>query len=180
MNFKIWLENLKEKPAVFLDLDETLVRTRIVSKNEETKPEDKLLKNENSTYITTLRPHAIKFINALKEKANVYIFTNGEQKFQEKVIKLHSLPIEKNHIFGRENYNKVPQSNNFILIDDLEFNTSGVQGKLNALGLNPEYDQKKFEYKPINNFMKIKAFLGDPDDNELLNILPKIEKRLNA
>lgn len=179
-NFKLWLEASKEKPAVFLDLDETLVKTRIVQTNEEIKSDDKTFKYENDSYITTLRPHAIKFINSLKRKANVYIFTHGKQKFQEKVIELHSLPIHKDHLFGIERYSKAPKLNNFILVDDLGFNTSGVQHKLNNLGSFPEYDTENFKYKPINNFINIKPFLGDPKDNELLAILPKIEKRLNA
>lgn len=180
MNFKIWLENSEKKPAVFLDLDETLVKTRIVNPHEKTKLKDKKFKNKNNLYVTTLRPHAIKFINLLKQKADVYIFTHGKQKFQEKVIELHNLPIEKNHIFGRENYSKVPKLNNFILVDDLELSTAGAQDKLNALGSFPEYDKENFKYKPINNFIKIKPFFGDPNDNELLNVLPKILERLNA
>ena len=46
MDFKIWLENSEKKPAVFLDLDETLVKTRIVNPNEKTKLKDKKFKNK--------------------------------------------------------------------------------------------------------------------------------------
>lgn len=179
-NFKLWFENLEKKPSVFLDLDETLVKTRIVSPNEKTMPEDKVFKYDSDSYATTLRPHAVNFINELKQKADVYIFTHGKQKFQEKVIKLHNLSIDKNHIFGREKYDKIPKFSNFILVDDLELSTAGAQDKLNALGSFPEYDKENFKYKPINNFIKIKPFFGDPNDNELLNVLPKILERLNA
>jgi len=179
-NFKLWFENLEEKPSVFLDLDETLVKTRIVNTNEKTEPKDKKFKYNSDYYITILRPHAVNFINSLKQKANVYIFTHGKQKFQEKVIELHNLPISKKHIFGRENYNKVPKLNNFILVDDLGLSTAGAQDKLNALGSFPEYDKENFKYKPINNFVNIKPFFGDPNDKELLNVLPKILERLNA
>lgn len=179
-SFKLWLKTFKEKPAVFLDLDETLVKTRIVSPNEKINPKDKTFKYDDDSYITTLRPHTIKFINSLKTKANVYIFTHGNQKFQQKVIELHNLPIHKDHLFGRERYNKVPQLDNFVLVDDLEFNTSGIQHKLNSLGSFPKYDTENFEYKPVNNFINIKPFLGNPEDNELLKILPEILKRLYA
>jgi len=199
MKFKLWLENAENKPNIFLDLDETLVKTTFVPTS---MLEDKELVEKinhlggkiGSDFVTFLRPHAKEFIKELKSFANVFILTNGKRKFQKNIIKLLEIPIKEKNIFGREDYdgssNKLPQSENSILIDDLSLNTSGVQSKLNAMGINPKYDDEKFEYEPVKNHIKIKIFDLNPfdiiknsnnkkenfNDKELINILPKIKE----
>lgn len=179
MNFQIWLEQ-KEKPIIFVDLDETLLSTVylqnaggwIKDKEEYYKISntlnywkqrgEKIIKQGKDTFLTRMRPHADTFLNKLKKLGEVYVLTSGRTEFQQKVAKLHGFDVP---VIGKDKYNLVPKSENPILIDDLPIDSGGAHEKLEAIG------------GKISNYVKVNPWFGDnPNDNELIAIFPQILK----
>lgn len=197
--FKQWMENLIAQNIVFVDLDETLVKTsylvnanlnlykkeRILSRDVPSDPKIKARDHENNGgkiiklqesennwentwFVTYLRPGAIEFIKALYARAKVCILTSGGKEFQTRVIQVHNIPIPEHNIYGKFNYEDVPQSPYAVLVDDLEETTSGVYGKLQAIGVGTS---RFVHVEPWLNFSK-------QDDTGLAAVLPKIMQLL--
>ena len=145
-------------PAFFVDLDETLVKSKCVLQSEVARYEDagwKTLtiwdtrRDERVYYVTRARPYAQRFMEALRCVAPTFVLTTGRETHQLRVCDAHG--IKADALFGRESlspreepealYWRIPLTPYPILLDDLRPEQAGCATKLRALqGLLPYED----------------------------------------
>ncbi len=157
--------------TIFLDMDETLVRTYF------NPPEQvKILVGEwglNNAHRAEImghqvhiikRPHAEEFIAECRKLAPTHILTAGGTKFQMNVLEQVGLINEVHRVYGIDSYQIVPRNPKSILVDNMPYNSQIVMEKLIAIGSGI--------YIPVRDWHG-----SDPDDNELMeNVLPKIKQ----
>jgi hypothetical protein len=138
-----------QKTAYFVDLDETLLHQHtdeskgqrpledifydILGQNPTAEEKQKFLsqaivieKNSYPLYVF-VRPDAHEFLAALKAKGPVAIYTAGMTKHQTMIARLCGFDVP---LFGRDSTPVIPPGHDYILIDDLDFQSNGVQTKL--------------------------------------------------
>lgn len=187
---------------IYVDLDETLVCTKLFLTGsnflspdlQEEFRKNYLFPNKLKAiyeqageqvigdYVTRLRPFALPFCETLLTLAPTVVLTNGITNFQKQVIKLHKIPIKE--VYGRDNYHNVPPSSNGILIDNDNLTSGNMQNKLKAIGFTKRVTTHKFSqmgsFIITDRIVNVKPWFGDDfDDQELMNILPKIERLVN-
>lgn len=171
------------KLNIFLDLDETLVLSHRIATYQPVKPEYNPIQfdDRGTPWVTYLRPGALEFVKACAEIAPTFILTAGNSDFQKRVVALHNLDI---HVFGREDYAKLPTGDCAILVDDLHIETCGAQLKLEALraGLPQVEDWPLTEYgRPQEHpkhfrLVNVKSWYAPRPDTELMDTtLPAIK-----
>ena len=185
-------------PALFVDLDETLVKSRCVLQNEVARYEDAGWKqltvwdtrrDERVYYMTRARPCAARFMEVLRCTRPTFILTTGGEAFQTRVCEAHG--IESDELFGSESlstreepealYWRIPLTKCPILLDDLRPEQAGCDAKLRALqGLLPygAADEPSAEWHvQVNAWLPT---LKEPldDDRELHRLLDATFDRL--
>lgn len=201
MKFKIWLENnITAYPYIFLDLDETLVKTVKVSDVEEAKQRIKelqsdtrplaatILKNrekEIATYkrgipfriideerIIIPRPHLKECLQQLSSLGILCILTAAMPLYATTIIKtLHFDEMFNGRIYGMRTVPQISADSSWVLVDDLE---SSFGHKADALGANLD----QLEQLKMQHYIPIMPFHGEENDNELSSLPTKIRARL--
>ena len=176
------------KSTLVLDLDETLVYV-IEEKNDNLSlpqiPFEYLIldENENSekeimgnvenesiekarNYII-IRPGFSKFITQVKKYFDeIFVFTSSQYSYAEEIIKI----IDKNKIISKIYSRKDCSFYNDIFYKDLNKIKKDLSQTIIIDNFPETYLLQRFNGLPIPSFM------GDPKDNELLKLLPILEK----
>ena len=176
------------KSTLVLDLDETLVYV-IEEKNDNLSlpqiPFEYLIldENENSekeiignvenesiekarNYII-IRPGFSKFITQVKKYFDeIFVFTSSQYSYAEEIIKI----IDKNKIISKIYSRKDCSFYNDIFYKDLNKIKKDLSQVIIIDNFPETYLLQRFNGLPIPSFM------GDPKDNELLKLLPILEK----
>lgn len=122
----------------------------------------KIIEIDGKTIASILRPFASKFLDELSTFAEVAILTSGGTQYQNHFMKAHGLNFP---LFGGDRYSAVPKSQASILLDDLWFTTSGVQQKLQAIGVTGE-----------EHFIQVPGFDGSINDTVLADLAGKVKQ----
>lgn len=192
------------RPVVFLDMDHTLVCTKLIPKAQalreaqgaidahirfrdrfaakgKTIPNKLAEKTAIRDYIesagieiqpgkevwTTIpRPGLREFLERLVEVAEVYVLSSGSVNYLEAVTGVLGIDHFFTGLLSINNPESIPDLTGrpWMLVDDLEWRTSGVQEKLRLLGI--------FDFA---RFLKVDGFEGNPNDNDhLRQLFPNI------
>jgi hypothetical protein len=188
------------RPVVFLDLDHTLVRTKLI-------PKDKALKEAQSAidshtrfrerlaakgrviadktaekvayrdylesagveiqpgrevWTTMPRPGLVELLEGLQEIAEVYLLSAGSVDYLEAVTDVFEVRQYFKGLLSVHEPEDIPDLTGrpWVLVDDLEWGTSGVQEKLRLLG--------DFHFA---RFLQVDRFEGIPNDPDHLRQL---------
>lgn len=164
--------------TIFVDLDETLVRTlcpdygdKIPEGTPETATRVKRDGSE-SKYYSIIRPGAEEFLKQLRTLANkVYILTSGGTAIQSQVISRLGLDKYVDGVFGSDRYTKVPKGGITILIDDSNPRGRGVRTKMvDAMGVEEGEEQRQLVTVP--------GFMGDPNDAGLTGVADEVKAKI--
>jgi hypothetical protein len=228
MKLGLLAEELSQ-PTVFVDVDETLVKStfgsitnrikelgrylesskrelekdptskiynRTVPKAEKELEELKNLYNDNrivevevgpeESYHSVARPSAEPFLKALSSKYPLCVFTSGDKDFQIEVLNKLGLIKYFKHVYSTRD-NDVPQSQRFVLVDDLKAGMSGMTDKMKQLlgredeghWSATEGDQSGQEYHEPH-LVTVEGFWGEKDTTPLTHYIPEIEKKMAA
>jgi len=153
--------NIKEnfidnKKTIVLDLDETLVHS---------------VEDYSGHYITYKRPHVDEFLDYVSKYFRVVLFTAGTREYAEPVSRNLD---PNNNIFWKKYYRDscIFSKNNFLK------NLYLIQNDMSSIFIIDD-SPAKFGMQP-NNGIPIKPWYDDPDDNELINLIPLLNQLLNA
>lgn len=123
--------------------------------------------------IAFARPNAYKFMQAcLALDPTTSILTSGISNWQAKVA--YRLGLPRVELYGRDSYMEVPKHTHNLLVDDLDPWCDGVQTKMKVLGFAPVKNERNDMVYPTERHLRVNPWRGDTDDNELLELLPKI------
>ena len=176
------------KSTLVLDLDETLVYV-IEEKNdnlslpqipfeyfildENEKSEKEIIGNvenesiEKARNYIIIRPGFSKFITQVKKYFDeIFVFTSSQYSYAEEIIKI----IDKNKIISKIYSRKDCSFYNDIFYKDLNKIKKDLSQVIIIDNFPETYLLQRFNGLPIPSFM------GDPKDNELLKLLPILEK----
>ena len=188
------LSNQKMRMSIFskkilvLDLDETLVYVTDTIKNYFGLPQIKfeyyifdesekfikenfnklgIYKIKKSTSYLTIRPGFTKFINEVKKYyEQIIIFTSSQYSYAEEIIKI----IDKKNIISKIYSRKDCSFYNDVFYKDLNKVSQDLSNVIIIDNYPESYLLQHFNGLPIS------SFVGDPKDNELLKLLPILEK----
>ena len=176
------------KSTLVLDLDETLVYV-IEEKNDNLSlpqiPFEYFILDDNETSIQEtmrnvenesiekarnyiiIRPGFSKFITQVKKYFDeIFVFTSSQYSYAEEIIKI----IDKNQIISKIYSRKDCSFYNDIFYKDLNKIKKDLSQTIIIDNFPETYLLQHFNGLPIPSFM------GDPKDNELLKLLPILEK----
>ena len=181
-----------KKNTLVLDLDETLVYVTDTKNNYLGLPqiqfnyyvydecEKKIKENLNklginqikkSTSFLTIRPNFNIFINILKKYYDeIVVFTSGQYSYAEEIIKI----IDKQKIISKIYSRKDCSFYNDVFYKDL----SKIKDDLSHIIIIDNYPES-YLLQQFNG-LPIPSFIGDPNDNELLKLIPILEKLSKA
>ena len=186
LNQILFNENLTKKTLI-LDLDETLVYVSDVKiENSPLKqiPFEYYVLDENENNINQMvnvenqtieqangylivRPGYNKFITEIKKYFDeIFIFTSSQYSYAEEIIKL----IDKNKIISKIYSRKDCSFYNDIFYKDLNKIKKDLSRTIIVDNFPEAYLLQHFNGLPIPPFM------GDPNDNELLKLIPILEQ----
>ena len=167
-------------PLVFLDFDETLVHTRrgIGEANAYDIEEEGYGVGDTvyQDYNVTVRPGVRRFLTALGEVADLYIYSAGALDYLNEaleatgllpyVLDYFSLHDDNGEAFAELRLTRRP----WLLVDNVLFYGQLVQDKLLMLGV--PFDEE--------NFVHVRDFYGHEDDRVLLDggLLRRIAERI--
>ena len=160
-------ENENSKPALVLDLDETVIRaTRIRTKNPDQK---KIVVNRTRFYVQS-RPGLKQFLDEMKQIFDIYFFTASDKEYADLVIHEVAPFVPCSHCFYRDS----------ITYDDgVEVKDLTKIGKpLNKVLLVDNQGSSGF-YQPENTII-IKSWYGDINDHTLLEELEPVLKEASS
>jgi len=146
---------------IFIDLDETLIASYIVS-NPSNSVGERLKQKyewyEHKCFITYLRPGAREFVNfcvSFFEKKHTFLLTYAISEYTYRIIKGLNIPhFNSTNIFTREDLHRSPPiytKDTNILIDDKPYNLHLYSGKAPLIGLKGENLLQIDEFYPIAN-----------------------------
>ena len=166
-SFKEFME--KDKPIIYIDLDETLIHTSKWYFNPYSIPMDMVeskngvvLNINDSTYLSFPRPKAKEFLIECIKIARTVIITAGGGPFQREVVEKLELPVKE--IYGFGEYHSAPKSKKSLLLDNAPLNDSKTLNKMFNLEMNEN------QYIPIKPW-----YADDENDDELMSVLPIIQ-----
>jgi Dullard-like phosphatase family protein len=182
LNQILFNEKLTKKTLI-LDLDETLVYVSDVKiENSPLKqiPFEYYVLDENENNINVenqtieqangyliVRPGYNKFISEIKKYFDeIFIFTSSQYSYAEEIIKL----IDKNKIISKIYSRKDCSFYNDIFYKDLNKIKKDLSRTIIVDNFPEAYLLQHFNGLPIPPFM------GDPNDNELLKLMPILEQ----
>ena len=182
LNQIVFNEKLTKKTLI-LDLDETLVYVSDVKiENSPLKqiPFEYYVLDENENNINVenqtieqangyliVRPGYNKFISEIKKYFDeIFIFTSSQYSYAEEIIKL----IDKNKIISKIYSRKDCSFYNDIFYKDLNKINKDLSRTIIVDNFPEAYLLQHFNGLPIPPFM------GDPNDNELLKLMPILEQ----
>ncbi len=140
-NLNKFIEETNNKLNIVLDLDNTIIYTKIFDSKDTFKIKFyELFKNNNllgkfvimqKTYLVYIRPYFIYFLNTIKMYFNLYIYTNSQEVYCNNIINLlrkKYLHFEiKKIICKKKNSSSIKQLSLFCdNIDDLHFMTNNL------------------------------------------------------
>jgi hypothetical protein len=145
-------------------------------------PSDKVVKSRG-TYISRLRPGAAAFLAELGRIGPVSALSHGKSTFVTAVMKAHGLDGFFVGMYGREDYDRVPQEKGGILIDDKSpFDPLSVQKLLayGALRASEVRMGSNFRLPEVvaRQYVQVAPFEGDLHD-VLLGALEHVGKLLS-
>lgn len=140
----------KDKPTVFVDLNETLITSLLWSDVQKAtrlgvptpRPGVKV-----QNYVHWLRPDAEQFLQELSGRGyQLFILTNGPKGYQKEVVEQLGLSKYVLQVLGRQNYDprklecttkSIPRPTYFVLFDDADLDDDERRSilKLKGLGL---------------------------------------------
>ena len=182
LNQILFNEKLTKKTLI-LDLDETLVYVSdvkiensplkqipfeyyVLDENEKNiNVENQTIEQANGYLI--VRPGYNKFISEIKKYFDeIFIFTSSQYSYAEEIIKL----IDKNKIISKIYSRKDCSFYNDIFYKDLNKIKKDLSRTIIVDNFPEAYLLQHFNGLPIPPFM------GDPNDNELLKLIPILEQ----
>ncbi len=189
-----------KRRVFFVDLDETLICSELASDTQRRLehgyhlPEAIPLIKSSPTievrgenYVIVPRPHVSEFIESLNNMGDVYILTSSDPEYANKIVDvlnisaqvLSTRDFEASSPEQMEDPNRGPGSIKrligdveFVLIDDLPLDCSGMNRKMNLLGVEDSQDHGKYSVQVKRWVLGGRFF--DPNDTELLDILRQL------
>ena len=176
------------KNTLILDLDETLVYVTDTKNNNLGLPQikfdyyicdesEKFIKEnfnimskhkiQKASSFLTVRPYFKKFINIVKNYyEEIFVFTSSQYSYAEEIIKI----IDKQKIISKIYSRKDCSFYNDIFYKDL----NKIKHDLSHVIIIDNYPESYL----LQNFngIPIPPFLGDPKDNELMKLIPILER----
>ena len=148
------LDKSKYKYTLVVDLDETLVH----------------YVEEDEKSFVQIRPYADHFLKEMGKYFEIVIFTAAAEDYADIVLK----ELDKNNFISYKLYRKHTNQNNGVFIKDLSKLGRDIK-KVCIIDNNKE----NFGLQPDNG-LHISSFLGDQNDNELLNLCQDLMKIINT
>ena len=148
------LNQSKYKYTLVVDLDETLVH----------------YVEEDEKSFVQIRPYADHFLKEMGKYFEIVIFTAAAEDYADIVLK----ELDKNNFISYKLYRKHTNQNNGVFIKDLSKLGRDIK-KVCIIDNNKE----NFGLQPENG-LHISSFLGDQNDNELLNLCQDLMKIINS
>lgn len=183
-----------EKPIVFVDVDETLVRSLYAFQGRLTPTKNITVQDidDGESKVSSMaRPDAIEFLTALNElDYDVIICTSGSLEFQTLVLETHGIKNYK-EIIGFREMEGTPKNIQvpWVLVDDCDGSTTCIQDKMRYLGVEG-VQQIEFTYgdekkqlieKLINpSLIHVAYFGGNEDVQPLMSYIPEINEKIKA
>ena len=187
-NFTYNNHNRQNNSTLVLDLDETLIYVTdfkidnspllqipfeyyIIDETEDDVNQS-LVNQDNQTLeraknYLMIRPGFTKFISEVKKYFNeIYVFTSSQYYYAEEIIKI----IDKSKIISKIYSRKDCSFYNEVFYKDLNKIKKDLSKTIIIDNFPEAYLLQHFNGLPIPSFM------GDPNDNELLKLLPILEK----
>ena len=152
---------LRQIPFEYYVLDES---ESFIKKNMKIQEYQNL---EKATNYLIIRPGFNKFISEIKKYFNeIFIFTSSQYSYAEEIIKI----IDKNKYISKIYSRKDCSFYNDVFYKDLNKIKKDLSKTIIIDNFPESYLLQHFNGLPIPSFM------GDPNDNELIKLIPILEK----
>jgi RNA polymerase II subunit A small phosphatase-like protein len=161
------METESTKKTIALDIDGTLFYT-----SKQPISTGNIMESENNTFWCIARPNLnqlFDYLDSNKEHFEIIVYSAGKKDYVEKLLNF----IEKRHliteVYAREYCDTVFMNGKFRRVK----NYKNIKKNLHNLYLIDDTDAHFDTYDVIG--YKCKKFKGEPDDNEILNIIDFLE-----
>ncbi|KAH3742600.1 carboxy-terminal domain RNA polymerase II polypeptide A small phosphatase 1 [Pelomyxa schiedti] len=156
----------RKRKTLVLDLDETLIRTSY----EPIPNPDFVVKVEGQRAYVKKRPGVDRFLNTLKDKYELVLFTASAREYAEPVLNF----LDVNRVFSARLYRDSCSLVGGMFVKDL----SRLGRDLNQVIL-VDNSPVSYSLQPQNG-LPISSFVGDSEDNELFTLLPFLNTAANS
>ncbi|CCF72554.1 NLI interacting factor-like phosphatase [Babesia microti strain RI] len=156
----------KKKFTLVLDLDETLIHSEFVTDGNHSFSTTIKNDTENQTIYVYKRPYADEFLEQVAKLFEVVIFTAGSEPYAKAVIDI----LDKNKVVSKCYYRDSCLSYRNCYVKDLRI----LNIPLSNIAI---VDNSPISYciQP-KNAIPITTWINDPNDTELLNLLPFLKR----
>lgn len=165
---------------VFVDCDQTLVNTSVhpIFSSHLFAPKPKFTYRWH-VVTTEARPSAKVFLEELRRSYDVSILTLGHSHFQARVLKQLGLLSLVDSIYGPDNCDQVPKTDNFVLIDDMEPFSVGIAYKMRWLGHQKSNDVNNWPLLLHRHIIQCHPFGGGLNEGQpLTRLLDAVHERM--
>lgn len=168
----------KNKPNLFLDLDNTIVYSFSESKLDYFTKHYKDVKKLSSQYYIIPRPHLQIFLDFVFKYFNVNIWTAAQEKYAKWIIKHYILIKPERRLFYLLHSEHCKASNRYYgNLKELRLVYNDL--KLPYFNEKNSYiidDLKQICFFQLNNCLNVRPFDGtNPNDKELLRTIEKLK-----
>lgn len=193
------------RPTIFVDVDETLVKTKVLYFETDEAPEGSVALSVSNPRkpgeivraATLARPSARAFLQAARELGELAVLTSGHSVFQAAVLESLGLLEFVGTVWGSDNipgqgYSRcletVPAS--WVLVDDLDVFVSGVETKMSWLGHNSCRLKERTASTDLRDcgprwnalmerhYIQCKGWFGGADNSPLTDLVPLVARKL--
>ena len=166
---------MSARPLVVLDLDETLVHTRLVLGTPQETPDHYFFGDNYNCYVVVLRPHLRRFLKEVSDNYDIGIWTAGGTEYAQFVVSI--LPLEVDPVFVWDDRRCVKKT--VTMSHELESTTIIIKplAKIWRKGYYNKFTTVVVDNTPstfsrnYGNAIQIKDFTGDENDDGLLQTL---------
>lgn len=153
---------------LILDLDETLIFS-------DRTPNNPFMKS--GPFHVHKRPHLDHFINTVKDWFSLAVWSAGSEDYVQPILNQIFSGIELEFVYTEERctFRRIENSKG-DLIEAAIKNLKKVDWPIDNILVIEDCPENILTY---GNVIRIKAFCGDPKDDELLNLLPFLESIKN-
>jgi hypothetical protein len=190
----------KNHTIVYVDIDETLVKTKRLYNDTDQVPEgwtlvQVTLAGKQVRAATVVRPSAKAFLEELNRRYEVHALTSGGCQFQDAVLQSVGLRHLIGTIYGGDSEHDISPPEFWVLVDDLKGWMSGVESKFMRLGYfarnlkcsqseqcrlpgGGHFQGERWQAVVERHLINCELFFGAEDKQALTDLLPEIESRM--
>ncbi|MBZ0184908.1 MAG: hypothetical protein K8F91_01560 [Candidatus Obscuribacterales bacterium] len=170
----------EEETVIFVDIDLTLVNTRLHKMFQLSSPENSVAFWYRMQRCSTVaRPSAVNFLQTIKQQYSVKCLTLGYSKFQSKVLTALSLDDHVGEIYGPDNFENLTVPRFWVLVDDMRPCDQMAEIKLNWLG-HSRFANSNQEWEELleRHYIQCGAFDGTSEPHSLDELIEVIQLKL--